>query len=82
MNQANLSKLMSKLRFKVVPHVHRFRNPDGPEGRMLRMRKLVTGLIKHERIELSYPTSYAVRCYAERVSEFAFLNYNKIRSIM
>lgn len=68
MNQAEVSKLVSQLKVKVNPRLRRFRNPRGPEGRLDNLRKTVTALIKHERIELNYPMAEESRMYAERVS--------------
>lgn len=67
MNQAEVSKLMSQLRIKVQSHTRKLRNVDGPEGRLLKLRKTVTALIKHERIELFYNRADEARGYAERV---------------
>lgn len=68
MNQAEVSKLMSQLRFAVQPRHKKLRNPGGPEGRLKKLRKTVNALIKHERIELNYPRAEEARGYAERVS--------------
>lgn len=68
MNQGEVSKLVSKLRFKIKPTHRRFKTPEGPPGRLDRMRKSVTALIKYERIELYYPRADESRGYAERVS--------------
>ncbi|KAK7869029.1 hypothetical protein R5R35_002979 [Gryllus longicercus] len=67
MNQADVSKLISKLRINVAPRHRNLKNPDGPEGRLLKLRKTVTGLIKHERIELNYNRADEARGYAERL---------------
>lgn len=67
MNQAEVAKLVSKLRIKVNPEPRRLRNPQGPEGRLNRLRKTVTGLIKYERIELNHNRADEARQYAERV---------------
>ncbi|OWR42860.1 large ribosomal subunit protein bL17m [Danaus plexippus] len=67
MNQADITKLVSKLRIKVPPTHRRLRNPEGPEGRLNRLRKTVTGLIKYERIELNYNRADEARQYAERL---------------
>ncbi|XP_049874866.1 39S ribosomal protein L17, mitochondrial [Pectinophora gossypiella] len=67
MNQADVSKLVSKLRIKVKPDPRRLRNEQGPEGRLNRLRKTVTGLIKHERIEVNYNRGDEARQYAERL---------------
>lgn len=73
MNQAEVTKLMSKLRFAIKPTHRRLSNPDGPEGRLNKIRKTVTALIKYERIELKYPRCDESRGYAERVSEENFI---------
>lgn len=79
MNQADVSKLVSQLRIKVNPRLRKFRSPAGPEGRLNKLRKTVTALIKHERIELNYPRADEARMYAERVSTtgrlFAIFQY-------
>ncbi|KAJ8945514.1 hypothetical protein NQ318_017959 [Aromia moschata] len=67
MNQAEISKLVSQLRIKVNPRLRKFRNPKGPEERLNKLRKTVTALIKHERIELNYPRADEARMYAERL---------------
>lgn len=67
MNQAEVSKLVSKLRIKVNPEPRRLRNLLGPEGRLNRLRKTVTGLIKYERIELNFNRADEARQYTERV---------------
>ncbi|XP_036336987.1 39S ribosomal protein L17, mitochondrial-like [Rhagoletis pomonella] len=64
MNQADVSKLMSQLRIAVKPR-RNLKNPDGPEGRLLKLRKTVTALVKHERIELYYNRADEARGYAE-----------------
>lgn len=68
MNQADVSKLVSKLRVKLYPRARKFKNADGPEGRLKKLRKTVTALVKHERIELNYPRADEARAYTERVS--------------
>uniref|UniRef100_A0A7G3AQD2 Large ribosomal subunit protein bL17m n=1 Tax=Lutzomyia longipalpis TaxID=7200 RepID=A0A7G3AQD2_LUTLO len=67
MNQADVSKLMSQLKFAVGPVHRRLRCPDGPEGRMLKLRKTVTALFKNERIELFYTRADEARGYAEQL---------------
>jgi large subunit ribosomal protein L17 len=66
MNQANVEKLVSKLRYNVKPR-RRFRNPDGSEGRLLKLRKTLTALIKYERLELNYPRADETRGYVDQV---------------
>lgn len=67
MNQAEITKLVSKLRIRANPRLRKFRNRDGPEGRLHKLRTTVTALIKHERIELNYPRADESRMYAERL---------------
>ncbi|GLV35812.1 mitochondrial ribosomal protein L17 [Carabus blaptoides fortunei] len=67
MNQADVSKLVSKLRIKLYPRARKFKNADGPEGRLKKLRKTVTALVKHERIELNYPRADEARAYTERL---------------
>ncbi|KAF9794584.1 hypothetical protein SFRURICE_018647 [Spodoptera frugiperda] len=67
MNQADVSKLVSKLRVKVLPKHRNLPGPKGPEGRIDKLRKTVTGLIKFERIELNYNRADEARQYAERL---------------
>lgn len=80
MNQADVSKLVSRLKTKVNPRLRKFRNPNGPEGRLHKLRKTVTALFKYERIELNYPRADEARMYAERVSrnisDVYLLNYS------
>lgn len=73
MNQADISKIVSKLRIKIPPEPRRLRNLQGPEGRLNKLRKTVTGLIKYERIELNYNRGDEARQYAERVSTLNLL---------
>lgn len=71
MNQADVSKLVSKLRIGVKPLPRRLRTSKGaeygPQGRIDKLRKTVTGLIKFERIELNYHRADEARQYTERV---------------
>ncbi|RZC33105.1 39S ribosomal protein L17, mitochondrial, partial [Asbolus verrucosus] len=67
MNQADVAKLVSQLRIKVNPRLRKFRSPGGPEERLNKLRKTVTALIKHERLELNYPRADESRMYAERL---------------
>lgn len=73
MNQADISKLVSKLKINIKPRHRNLKNPEGPEGRLDKLRKTVTGLIKHERIELNYNRADEARGYTERVSCFLYL---------
>lgn len=67
MNQANVEKLVSKLKFNVKSDPRRMRNVDGPEGRLRKIQKTLTALIKYERIELNYNRADETRGYVERV---------------
>lgn len=75
MNQADVSKLMSQLRIAIRPRHRNLKNKDGPEGRLLKLRKTVTALVKHERIELFYNRADEARGYAELVSRFSLLKW-------
>lgn len=68
MNQAEVTKLMSQLKIAVAPRHRRMRNPLGPEGRLLKLRKSVTALFKYERLEMMWNRADETRGYAERVS--------------
>ncbi|XP_058823831.1 large ribosomal subunit protein bL17m-like [Topomyia yanbarensis] len=67
MNQAEVAKLMSQLKIVVRPRHRNLKNQDGPEGRLNKLRKTVTALVKHERIELNYQRADEARGYAERL---------------
>ncbi|XP_050071171.1 39S ribosomal protein L17, mitochondrial [Anopheles maculipalpis] len=67
MNQAEVTKLMSQLRVAIRPRHRNLKNSDGPEGRLNKLRKTVTALVKHERIELNYQRADEARGYAERL---------------
>lgn len=64
---AELSKLVSRLKIPVHWHVKRMSNPQGPEGRLLKLRKTVTALFKYERLELNWYLGDESRGYAERL---------------
>ncbi|XP_071115786.1 large ribosomal subunit protein bL17m-like [Haliotis cracherodii] len=44
---------------------------SGPEGRLKRLRKIVTGLVRHERLEMPHGTADEARGYAERLIQLA-----------
>lgn len=71
MNQADVTKLMSQLRVAIPAKPRKLRNYAGPEGRLLKLRKTVTALVKHERIELNYDRAHEARGYIERVKLFS-----------
>lgn len=70
MNQAEIRKLIPALRVAIQSRHRKFRNPDGPEGRLNKMRSTVTELVKNERIELYYNRADEARGYTERVRLF------------
>lgn len=80
MNQADVTKLMSQLRIKYNPIRRKLRNAEGPEGRLKKIRKTLTALIKHERIELNYNRADETRGYVERVSASVFVIQAFIRT--
>ncbi|XP_066950406.1 large ribosomal subunit protein bL17m [Macrobrachium rosenbergii] len=66
MNQAEIRKLIPALRI-TIQNRRRMSNPLGPEGRLIKLRKTVTDLVKNERIELNYNRADEARGYAERL---------------
>lgn len=69
MNAADITKLVSKLRFKVQPR-RKFPTKFGPMGRLNKLSDYVTAMIKYERIEMYYPRADETRGYVERVRTF------------
>ncbi|KOC63344.1 39S ribosomal protein L17, mitochondrial [Habropoda laboriosa] len=67
MGQANVEKLVSKLRYNVRPTPRKLKNPDGPEGRLRKIQKTLTAVINYERIELNYARADETRGYVERL---------------
>ena len=67
MNQAELGRLVSRLRISIKPKPRKMATTDGPAGRLERIRSTVTALIKYERIEVNYNKADEARGYAERV---------------
>lgn len=84
MNQAEVSQLMSKLRIRVNPRHKNLKSPEGPQGRLNKLRKTVNALFKYERLELNYTLADETRGYAERVSNFrsAPHRYNTTRQLL
>lgn len=74
MNQPNIEKLVNKLRYNVKPR-RKLRQPDGPEGRLFKIRKTLTALIKYERLELNYPRGDETRGYVDQVHCFLIIIY-------
>ncbi|XP_053986612.1 39S ribosomal protein L17, mitochondrial [Hylaeus volcanicus] len=67
MNQAKIEKLIPRIRYKITPEARKLRNLDGPEGRITKIKKTLTALIKYERIELNYNRADETRGYVERL---------------
>ncbi|XP_015112143.1 39S ribosomal protein L17, mitochondrial [Diachasma alloeum] len=67
MNQANVNNLVSKLRFNIQPKYRTLRNKDGLEGRIRKIQKTLTALLKYERIELYWNRADEVRGYVDRL---------------
>ncbi|KAI4495425.1 hypothetical protein M0802_008639 [Mischocyttarus mexicanus] len=66
MNQANVEKIFSKLKYNVKPK-RNLKNPEGALGRIRKIQKTLTALLKYERIELNYPRADETRGYVERL---------------
>ena len=77
MNQANVSKVYPKLKFGIRTLPRRLRNADGPQGRIRKIQKTLTALLKYERIELNEQRGNEVRGYAERVCYLSLFNLKK-----
>ncbi|XP_026816346.1 39S ribosomal protein L17, mitochondrial [Rhopalosiphum maidis] len=67
MNQTEVSQLISKLRIRVSPRHKNLKCPEGPQGRLNKLRKTVNALFKYERLELNYTLADETRGYAERL---------------
>lgn len=64
---AEIAKMVPRLHFAVKPRHRNMKNPEGPIGRIDKIRKTLSQLFKYERIELNLPICDEVRGYAERV---------------
>lgn len=82
MNQAKISHLISKLNYPIRVKPRKLRNMDGPEGRMLKIRKTMTELFKHERIELNWNRADEVRGYADQLISQALIHGHKDKRIV
>lgn len=82
MNQARITQhLISKLNYPLRVKPRKLRNYDGPEGRMLKIRKTMTSLIKLERIELNWNRADEVRGYADQLISQALIHGHKDKRI-
>ena len=65
-------RVIKMLRFRVRVRPRKMSGLEGlgsgPEGRLKRLRKHVTALVRHERIETTYAQCDEARGYAEKVS--------------
>lgn len=77
MNQAEVSKLVSALRYTVRGEYRKLKNPNGSQGRLDTCRRIVTALFKYERLELNYAKADEARGYAERVSLSYEINFHR-----
>lgn len=69
----SVDKLVPKLKFKIRHRPIKLSQPEGPLGRLKLLRKTVTALFKHERIELNFNRATEARGYAERASSLIVL---------
>ena len=67
-NIKNIKQLIPSLRIPILPVKRKLRNFEGPKGRLEKIGKTITELIKKERIEVNYHHGQESRVYAERVS--------------
>ena len=68
MNQAKILSLVTKLKCKVHLKAGKLKNYNGQEGRVLKLQKSLTSLLKYEMLELNFHRAIEVRGYAELVS--------------
>ena len=67
MNQAEIGKLVTRLKFKVQPKKWNIHSGDGDRGRLAIYKKIMTSLVVNERIEINKPKGIMVREYTERL---------------
>ena len=81
MNQAEVGKLISQMRFKVQPKpwllVSKETLHRGMRGQLLYTRKSVTALIKDERVEFTHGRGVVAREYTERLLQEAVAHGDK-----
>lgn len=75
MNQAKIEKLVSKIRYNIRSDPRKLKNIDGSEGRLRKIKKTLTAVIKYERIELNYARADETRGYVEQVNMINFLKF-------
>lgn len=69
-----IKKLIPLIKCRVRYERRKLSNPEGPYGRLLKLRKTVTALVKHERLELNLNRADEARGYAERLITEAIRN--------
>ncbi|KAG1675000.1 39S ribosomal protein L17, mitochondrial [Nymphon striatum] len=67
MTLSEITRLVPKLRIKIKHEPRNYANPGGPLGRLKIMRRVLNGLIEHERVEMAYIKASETRGYAERL---------------
>lgn len=82
MNQAEVTKLVSALRFNVGSKQLRLKNTEGLAGTLKTLRKSVGGLINHERLEMHEKRGILTRQYTERLISDAILYGDKHKPTM
>lgn len=58
---------MLRFRRRMTPQKMKIYPEGGPEARLKKLRQIVTGLIRYERVEPTYTHAEEARQYAERV---------------
>ncbi|XP_067123468.1 large ribosomal subunit protein bL17m [Centruroides vittatus] len=72
-----VKKLIPLIKCRVRYEKRKFSNPEGPYGRLLKLRDVVTAVVKHERIELNLNKADEARGYIERLITEAIRNGDK-----
>ncbi|XP_064650868.1 large ribosomal subunit protein bL17m-like [Lineus longissimus] len=75
---------MLKFRFQPTPRkLKATLGPgSGPEGRIMRLRQVVTAMVRFERLEMSYPRADEARGYVERLIHDAIKNGDRHKATM
>lgn len=71
--QVQVKNIFPKLKYNLNNDKHRrLRNAEGPAGRIKKIQKTLTALLKYERLEVNYNRADETRGYVELVSIFYF----------
>ncbi|XP_005097769.1 39S ribosomal protein L17, mitochondrial [Aplysia californica] len=73
---------MLRFRHRMRPRQMQIRPAGGPEARLLRLRQIVSGLIRYERIEPTWTQADEARQYAERLIHLAVRNGDQHKPTM